>query len=261
MRDLSSARCQRGLSLAFHMIFAVTGVSLPLMMTIAEWLWIRTREPVYQVLAKRWAKGAAILLAVGAVSGTMLSFELGLLWPRFMERVGSLVGKPLFLEAFAFFTEAIFLGIYLYGWYRLPAVIHLLSGAIVAVSGAVSAWFVTFVNAWMNTPSAITFVNREFAKVEPLEAILNPAAIGKMSTAQPWINYMKHIEIIMKSNSLSFKPMSPCLRLFIENLLDEQGIDITIEELILADDAIVGSAAFASGAPLAANKRLQLRRL
>src|SRR5215468_2200146 len=83
MSDLLSARSQMGLSLAFHIIFAVLGVSLPLMMTIAEGLWLRTREPVYLVRAKRWAKGAAILFAVGAVSGTVLSFELGLLWPRF----------------------------------------------------------------------------------------------------------------------------------------------------------------------------------
>lgn len=177
MSNLLSARCQMGLSLAFHIIFAVIGVSLPLMMTIAEWLWIRTREPVYQVLAKRWAKGAAILLAVGAVSGTVLSFELGLLWPRFMERAGSVVGMPFSLEGFAFFTEAIFLGIYLYGWDRVPEFVHLLSGAIVAASGAVSAWFVTFVNAWMNTPSGFTLVNGEFTKVEPLKAMFNPAAI------------------------------------------------------------------------------------
>ena len=177
MSNLFSARCQMGLSLAFHIIFAVIGVSLPLMMTIAEWLWIRTREPVYQVLAKRWAKGAAILLAVGAVSGTVLSFELGLLWPRFMERAGSVVGMPFSLEGFAFFTEAIFLGIYLYGWDRVPEFIHLLSGGIVAVSGAVSAWFVTFVNAWMNTPSGFTLVNGEFTKVEPLKAMFSPAAI------------------------------------------------------------------------------------
>lgn len=156
MNDLLSARSQMGLSLAFHIIFAAIGVSLPLMMTIAEWKWLRTRELVYQVLAKRWAKGAAILLAVGAVSGTVLSFELGLLWPRFMERAGSVVGMPFSLEGFAFFTEAIFLGIYLYGWERTPASIHLLSGAIVSVSGAISALFVTSVNGWMNTPAGFT---------------------------------------------------------------------------------------------------------
>lgn len=177
MNDLLSARSQMGMSLAFHIIFAVIGVSFPLMMTIAEWKWLRTREPAYQLLARRWAKGAAILFAIGAVSGTVLSFELGLLWPRFMEKAGSVVGMPFSLEGFAFFTEAIFLGIYLYGWERVPEFIHLLSGAIVAVSGAVSAVFVTFVNAWMNTPSGFTLVNGDFTNVQPLKAMLSPAAI------------------------------------------------------------------------------------
>src|SRR5262249_20312859 len=177
MSYLLSARSQMGLSLAFHIIFAVLGVSLPLMMTIAEGLWLRTREPVYQVLAKRWAKGAAILFAIGAVSGTVLSFELGLLWPRFMERAGSVVGMPFSLEGFAFFTEAIFLGIYLYGWDRTPELVHLFSGVIVSVSGAVSAVFVTFVNAWMNTPTGFTLVNGKFAQIEPLKAMFSPAAI------------------------------------------------------------------------------------
>lgn len=175
--DLSSARSQMGMSLGFHIIFAVMGVSFPLMMTVAEWKWLRTREPVYQILAKRWAKGAAILFAIGAVSGTVLSFELGLLWPRFMEKAGSVVGMPFSLEGFAFFTEAIFLGIYLYGWDRTPEFIHLLSGAIVALSGVVSAVFVTFVNAWMNTPSGFTLVSGEFTQVEPLRAMFSPAAV------------------------------------------------------------------------------------
>jgi cytochrome bd ubiquinol oxidase subunit I len=177
MSDLLSARSQMGLSLVFHIVFAAIGVALPLMMTIAEWQWLRTREPVYRVLAKRWAKGAVILFAIGAVSGTVLSFELGLLWPRFMEKAGSVVGMPFSLEGFAFFTEAIFLGIYLYGWDRTPKLIHLLSGAIVSVSGAISALFVTSVNAWMNTPSGFTLLNGEFTNVEPLKAMLNPAAI------------------------------------------------------------------------------------
>jgi cytochrome d ubiquinol oxidase subunit I len=177
MSDLLSARSQMGLSLAFHIIFAVLGVSLPLMMAIAEGLWLRTREPVYLLLAKRWAKGAAILFAVGAVSGTVLSFELGLLWPRFMEKAGSVVGMPFSLEGFAFFTEAIFLGIYLYGWDRVPEYLHLISGLIVSVSGAVSAVFVTFVNAWMNTPSGFTLANGQFTHIEPLKAMFSPAAI------------------------------------------------------------------------------------
>jgi cytochrome bd ubiquinol oxidase subunit I len=177
VNDLLSARSQMGLSLAFHIIFAVLGVSLPLMMTIAEGLWLRTREPVYLVLAKRWAKGAAILFAVGAVSGTVLSFELGLLWPRFMAKAGSVVGMPFSLEGFAFFTEAIFLGIYLYGWEKVPEYLHLISGVIVSLSGATSAVFVTCVNAWMNTPAGFTLANGQFTEIEPFKAMFNPAAI------------------------------------------------------------------------------------
>ena len=172
-----SARSQLGFSLAFHIIFAVLGVGLPLMMTIAEWRWLRTREPAYLAVAKRWAKGAAILFAIGALSGTVLSFELGLLWPRFMEKAGSVIGMPFSLEGFAFFTEAIFLGIYLFGWERTPEILHLLSGLVVAISGAVSAVFVTFVNAWMNTPVGFTLLNGEFTAIEPLKAMLSPASI------------------------------------------------------------------------------------
>src|SRR5262250_1648538 len=150
MTDLDYARSQMAFSLGFHIVFAALGIALPLVMVIAEWRYIRTGKEVYLVLAKRWAKGSAILFAVGAVSGTALSFELGLLWPRFMEKAGSVVGMPFSLEGFAFFTEAIFLGIYLYGWDRTPELIHLFSGVIVSISGAISALFVTSVNAWMN---------------------------------------------------------------------------------------------------------------
>src|SRR5690242_11016834 len=109
MSNLLAARSQMAMSLGFHIIFAVIGVAMPLMMTIAEWRWTRTGDPAYLALARRWAKGAAILFAVGAVSGTVLSFELGLLWPRFMDWAGPMVGPLFALEGFAFFTEAIFL--------------------------------------------------------------------------------------------------------------------------------------------------------
>src|SRR6202023_4229685 len=108
-------RSQMAMSLVFHIIFAAIGVALPLMMVIAEGLWLRTHDAAYLCVAKRWAKGTAILFAVGAVSGTVLSFELGLLWPRFMEHAGAVIGMPFSLEGFAFFGEAIFLGMYLYG--------------------------------------------------------------------------------------------------------------------------------------------------
>jgi cytochrome d ubiquinol oxidase subunit I len=153
MNDLLYARWLMGLSLAFHIVFAAVGVAMPVFMVIAEWRWQRTRNPIHLDLARRWAKGTAILFAVGAVSGTVLSFELGLLWPRFMEFAGALIGMPFSLEGFAFFTEAIFLGIYLYGWDRVSPRLHLLSGVLVAASGAASAFFVTLANAWMNVPA------------------------------------------------------------------------------------------------------------
>src|SRR6201981_4115355 len=107
MNDLFAARSQMAMSLGFHIVFAAVGIAMPLMMMIAEWKWLRTRDEVYLTLAKRWAKGTAILFAVGAVSGTVLSFELGLLWPRFMQLAGPVIGLPFSLEGFAFFTEAI----------------------------------------------------------------------------------------------------------------------------------------------------------
>ena len=113
MENFAAARSQMGMSLGFHIVFAVIGVALPLMMTIAEWRFRATGDAAYLLLAKRWAKGTTILFAVGAVSGTVLSFELGLLWPQFMRSAGSVIGMPFSLEGFAFFTEAIFLGIYL----------------------------------------------------------------------------------------------------------------------------------------------------
>src|SRR6202142_1200012 len=158
MDNFIAARSQMGMSLAFHIIFATIGVSLPLMMTIAEWRWRSTGDPAYLLLAKRWAKGTTILFAVGAVSGTVLSFELGLLWPRFMQYAGAIIGIPFSLEGFAFFTEAIFLGVYLYGWDRIPARAHQAAGLLVAVSGAAAAVFVVMVNAWVNAPAGVVLM-------------------------------------------------------------------------------------------------------
>src|SRR5204863_6959144 len=135
MPDLLAARSQMGVSLAFHIIFAVVGIAMPVMMVVAERRWQVTGHAIYLDLAKRWAKGTAILFAVGAVSGTVLSFELGLLWPEFMRFAGPIIGMPFSLEGFAFFTEAIFLGIYLYGWDRISPGAHLAAGGIVALSG------------------------------------------------------------------------------------------------------------------------------
>ncbi|MGD8278575.1 MAG: cytochrome ubiquinol oxidase subunit I, partial [Gemmatimonadota bacterium] len=156
MSDFLIARSLMALSLGFHIIFAVIGMGMPVLMTIAEWRWLRDRDPVHLDLAKRWARGTAVLFAVGAASGTVLSFELGLLWPRFMEFAGGIIGMPFSLEGFAFFTEAIFLGLYLYGWDRLSLRTHWLCGAVVALSGVASAIFVVIANAWMNAPTGFT---------------------------------------------------------------------------------------------------------
>jgi cytochrome d ubiquinol oxidase subunit I len=176
MDDLLAARSQMAMSLAFHIIFAAIGIAMPLLMTIAEWRWLRTKDEIYLTLAKRWAKGTAILFAVGAVSGTVLSFELGLLWPRFMGYAGSIIGMPFSLEGFAFFTEAIFLGIYLYGWTRVPPRAHLFAGAMVAISGALSGIFVVIANAWMNTPTGFRLVDGKPVDIDPIAAMMNPAA-------------------------------------------------------------------------------------
>jgi cytochrome bd ubiquinol oxidase subunit I len=176
MSDLLAARSQMAMSLAFHIIFAVVGIGMPVLMVIAERRWQKTGDPIYLELAKRWSKGTAILFAVGAVSGTVLSFELGLLWPQFMEFAGPIVGMPFSLEGFAFFTEAIFLGIYLYGWDRISQRSHLWAGVAVAISGAASGIFVVCANAWMNSPAGFELVDGRAVNVDPIKAMLNPAA-------------------------------------------------------------------------------------
>ena len=167
------------MSLGFHIIFAVVGIGMPLLMVVAEWRWRRTGDAIYLDLAHRWAKGTAILFAVGAVSGTVLSFELGLLWPAFMAHAGAIIGMPFSLEGFAFFTEAIFLGIYLYGWDRISPRAHLTAGILVALSGALSGIFVVIANAWMNTPAGFDLVNGRIVNINPLAAMRNPAAFAQ----------------------------------------------------------------------------------
>src|SRR5512145_1818785 len=174
MDDLLAARALFGLSLAFHIVFAAVGVAMPLLMVLAEWRWRRTGSPVHLDLARRWAKGAAILFAVGAVSGTVISFELGLLWPRFIAFACPFIGMPFSLEGFAFFAEAIFLGIYLYGWDRTSPRLHLASGVVVAASGALSAFFVTLANAWMNVPAGFVLRGGVAADVRPFAAMFPP---------------------------------------------------------------------------------------
>ncbi len=182
MDQLTYARAQMGMSLAFHMVFAAVGVALPLFMVIADALYLRTRDPDYLEFSKRMAKGTAILFAVGAVSGTVLSFELGLLWPTFMGTYGDVVGLPFAMEGFAFFTEAIFLGIYLYGRGKIPEKLHFLSGVAVAVSGLASAFFVTCVNAIMNDPQGFRIEGGRPVDIDPLAAMFS----------RPWAHETLH---------------------------------------------------------------------
>ena len=175
MSNLFAARAQMGSSLAFHIIFAALGMGLPVLLVAAEGLWLKTGNPVYLALARRWSKAFAVLFAVGAVSGTVLSFELGLLWPEFMKFAGGIIGMPFSAEGFAFFIEAIFLGLYLYGWNRLSPRAHWLCGLPIAVSGAFSAIFVISANAWMNSPSGFNIVDGKVVDVNPLKAMFNGA--------------------------------------------------------------------------------------
>jgi len=170
-----AARLQMALTLGFHIILACIGVGLPVLILFAEWRYLKTNDATWQLLAKRWSKAFAVLFAVGAVSGTILSFELGLLWPTFMGTFGSVIALPFTLEAFAFFIEAIFVGIYLYSWDRLTPRQHWLCGFPIAIAGFASAWFVVTANAWMNTPTGFTMLEGRVVDVQPWAAMFNPA--------------------------------------------------------------------------------------
>ena len=174
MDTLAAARLLMTLSLSFHIIFAAVGIGLPLLLVIAEGLWLRTGEKHYKSLAKTWAKATGILFAVGAVSGTALSFELGLLWPRYMELTGAVVGHVFALEGYAFFIEAIFIGLYLYGWDRLNPLAHWWCGVVIALSGMLSGVLILGVNAWMQLPVGFELEAGRVAVTEPLAIFKRP---------------------------------------------------------------------------------------
>jgi cytochrome d ubiquinol oxidase subunit I len=176
LAPLLAARLQMAFTLGFHIILACLGVGLPLLLVFAEWRFLRTGDELYRTLARRWSRAFAVLFAVGAVSGTVLSFEMGLLWPRFMGTFGSIIGLPFTLEGFAFFLEGIFVGIYLYSWNRLSPRAHWASSIPIALAGAMSAWFVVTANAWMNTPQGFRLVEGVVVDAQPLRAMLNRAA-------------------------------------------------------------------------------------
>lgn len=173
--DLLAARVQMAVSLGWHIVIASFGVGMPAVTVFMEWRGLRSGDPVYTRLAHQWAKAMGVLFAVGAVSGTILSFEMGLLWPVLMGRFGDVIGVPFSLEGFAFFIEAIFLGIYLYAWDRLPPRAHLLSGLPVCVAGVASAFFVVSANAWMNQPRGFDLVSGAVTDADPWAAMFNPA--------------------------------------------------------------------------------------
>jgi len=175
MEDILAARLQMALSLGFHIVYACIGMVMPFFMAIAHLQWIRTNEEVYKNVTKAWSKGVAIFFATGAVSGTMLSFELGLLWPTFMKHAGPIFGMPFSLEGTAFFIEAIALGFYLYGWNRFNRWFHWFTGVVVGVSGLASGILVVSANAWMNAPSGFDLVNGEYINVDPIAAMFNDA--------------------------------------------------------------------------------------
>jgi cytochrome d ubiquinol oxidase subunit I len=186
---LLAARWQMAVTLGFHIVLACLGVGMPVLLLAAEWRFLRTGDVLWKTLARRWSKAFAVLFAVGAVSGTVLSFELGLLWPEFMGRFGAVIGLPFTLEGFAFFLEAIFAGIYLYGWDRLGPRAHWWSGVPIAVSGLASAWFVVTANAWMNCPQGFRLHDGVVVDADPIAAMLNPAT-GAQTTHMILAAYM-----------------------------------------------------------------------
>jgi cytochrome d ubiquinol oxidase subunit I len=173
--DLAAARMQMALSLGWHIVVACLGVGMPAITLLAEWRGNRTGDPAYRLLARRWARAMGVLFAVGAVSGTILSFEMGVLWPGLMSVYGEVIGLPFALEGIAFFIEAIFLGIYLYAWDRLPPRVHLLSGIPIVIAGVASAFFVVTANAWMQQPTGFDERNGRIVAVDPWAAMFNPA--------------------------------------------------------------------------------------
>ena len=175
MENLDAARLQMAFTLIFHIVFACIGMVMPFFMVVSHYKWLKTRDYLYLTLTKSWQKGVAIFFVTGAVSGTALSFELGLLWPEFMKHAGPIIGMPFSLEGAAFFVEAIALGFYLYGWNKLPERFHWFTGIIIGVSGVASGILVVAANGWMNSPSGFDYVNGQFFNIDPVAAMLNDA--------------------------------------------------------------------------------------
>jgi cytochrome d ubiquinol oxidase subunit I len=185
MDNLTAARATMAFSLGFHIIFAAIGMTMPFLMSAAHWLYLKKKDPVYLELTKMWMKGVAILFAVGAVSGTVLSFELGLLWPGFMRHAGAIIGMPFSWEGTAFFLEAIAIGLFLYGWKRMKPWAHWATGLLVGVTGFVSGIFVVAANGWMNAPAGFDWANGVASNVDPVKAMFN----------QAWLHQSVHMQL------------------------------------------------------------------
>ncbi len=174
--NLAAARYQMAISLGFHIIFAALGIGFPLITLIAHRRGLRRGDAAALILAKRWSKVMAVLFAVGAVSGTILSFEMGILWPGLMGPYGDVIGLPFALEGVSFFLEAIFIGIYLYDWKRLSARVHYLTLFPIVLAGIAGSFFILSANAWMNSPAGFTIAtDGSIVDVNPLAAMFNPA--------------------------------------------------------------------------------------
>jgi cytochrome bd ubiquinol oxidase subunit I len=169
------ARSQMGASLGFHIIFACFGIAFPVPMLIAHWRGLRHGDASALLLARHWSKVMAVIFAVGAVSGTVLSFELGLLWPKLMGTYGAAYGIPFSVEGIWFFIEAIFTAIYLYGWRRLKPWLHWWTGVPLIPSGILGAFSVVAANSWMNQPSGFTLSHGRITHVDPWSVLFNPA--------------------------------------------------------------------------------------
>lgn len=173
---LLPARQQMALSLGWHIVLACFGVSFPAIIFTAHLVGIRRKNADALLLARKWAKVSAVLFAVGAVSGTVLSFEMGLLWPGLMGTYGDVLGLPFAFEGLAFFVEAIFLGLYLYGWDRIPPEKHVWMLLPMTVAGIFGTYCIIAVNAWMNVPVGFRLVDGKVTDVEPWDVMFNPAA-------------------------------------------------------------------------------------
>lgn len=172
--EVLPARVQMGASLGFHIVFACFGIAFPAVVLIAHWRGLHG-DPVALLLARRWSKVMTVLFAVGAVSGTVLSYELGLLWPTLMGRFGAVFGIPFSVEGIWFFVEAIFTGIYVYGWRRLAPWLHWWTGVPLVFSGIAGAFSVVAANSWMNQPSGFTVSHGQVSQVDPWAVFFNPA--------------------------------------------------------------------------------------